>query len=423
MEALRPFISQEGSGYRVRFPDVEVEAVVREIKRAGGHYKAEVSVYHAGNSLHRSNYTLNSSTGMTALRRMLDERLPGPDYGIAWPLVVEGLAGIVIDTVREGTPEVVLGQITEDEGLRWRIDNLIIEQDANVLWADGGTGKSMFALFLATLVSEGYADTRHGLVIEPGSVLYLDYETSSTSISSRIRRIHKGLGIDGKSNIVYKRMHLPLSEDIDTIRDIVYKHDSVLLIVDSMGLAVAGELESAENVLDYFSALDLIPATSLTITHSNRAGTIFGSAFTSNRARSVWEAKQTAGGHGSDSIDFSLFHRKANDVPYQSAQSWRVEFKDDTVTYKRIDTFDTEARGELGYGQLVQKFLDEGPRTREELTGLIAELKSISSSDARGMNKLASALDHAIANHVKNSVIIDNAGVLSATTGDDTWTL
>jgi len=383
---MEPVLTREGSGYRVDWPSVGVHIIVRYIKRKLDSFKAECAVYYQGEPVHRSNPTLDSVTGMDQFRRKCQRSRPTEDYGINWDQIIEDLSGIVIDTARAGTPEAVLGDVPPDESVAWRVDNLLVE-DTTVLWANGGTGKSFFALWLSTLISEGleYVNTDHGLIVEPGNVLYLDYETTQAQIASRVRKIHNGLGIDRPSKIVYRHMELPLVQDVDTIRDIVHKRNIDYIVVDSMGLAVDGELESAAEVLEFFRSLNTIGLPSLVISHANKSGNLFGSAYTANAARSVIEASQSEGSYAKGGIDFNLFHRKANDIALQAPQSWSVKFEPDKVTYTRGDVFDTEDKDKLSYFNLVYNILKESssPKTREYLTETIAPIKDISLEKAK----------------------------------------
>jgi len=377
---MEPTITIEGSGYRVDWPSIEVQIYVRYLKRKMDSFKAECSVYYKREPVHRSNPTLDSVSGMDQFRRKCQRRKPKEDFGLDWDQIVEDLSGIVIDTARAGTPEAVLGDVPPDESVVWRLEPILIE-DCTVLWAAGGTGKSYFSLWLASLISEGmeYMNTDHGLIVEPGNVLYLDYETTQAQIASRVRRIHTGLGIDRPSRLVYRHMELPLVQDVDAIRDISHKRNIDYLVVDSMGLAVDGELESASEVLEFFRSLNTIGLPSLVISHANKSGNLFGSAYTSNSARSVWEATQTEGSYTKGGIDFNLFHRKANDIPEQAPQSWSVKFEPDRVTYTRGDVFHTDDAGRLSYAKLVFNILKESPSptTRDYLTETIAGLKKL----------------------------------------------
>ena len=418
---MEPVITIEGSGYRVDWPSVGVHIIVRYIKK---NFKAQVASYLNDVGVHRSNPVLDNDKSMEDYIKKCKREKPYEDFGVNWDRVCNDLSGIIIDTVRAGTPETVLGDVPPDESVAWRVDNLLIE-DTTVLWATGGTGKSFFALWLSTLISEGleYVNTGNGLIVEPGNVLYLDYETTQAQIASRVRKIHNGLGIDRPSKIVYRHMELPLVQDVDTIRDIVHKRNIDYIVVDSMGLAVDGELESAAEVLEFFRSLNTIGLPSLVISHANKSGNLFGSAYTANAARSVIEASQSEGSYAKGGIDFNLFHRKANDIALQAPQSWSVKFETDKVTYTRGDVFDTEDKDKLSYFNLVYNILKESssPKTREYLTETVAGIKKLSA------DKVKPLVSTAISRNMNDGFAkeTDEGIVFSKKTpgqeGDDAW--
>jgi len=395
-------ITPKGSGYIVSWPSQDVSAHVRYPSAIGPAIKAECAITHQGVPVHRSFLTLTSPSGMRDYERRLQQRRPTSDYQVDWSQIVEDLAGITVDAVRAQLPERVLGDVVNDGTFAWRVDNILVERANNVLWAEGGSGKSYFALFLATLISEGYVDTDHRLVVEPGNVLFCDYETSQQSIAERVRRLHVGLGIDRPSKIVYQPMSLPWIQDVDRIMDVIDRRNTDVLIIDSMGLA-SGKIEDSDQVQAFFRSLSYLNErfglTTLVISHANRQGTMFGSAYIQASARSLWEAKRTSGSLAEGSMDFSLFHRKANDVPLQPAQAWSVVFGQDDVRYKRIDVYETEAAGELSYTKLVERILHaDGPQNREYLDTKIAGLK-LGMTDDMAVAKVRGNVSTAITRH------------------------
>lgn len=405
---MEPVIKAQGSGYEVEWPSLHVRIQVRHIRaRMEGGFKAQVAIWFEDRPIHRSNPVLDSVSGMDQLTRRLKRRVPPEDYDIDWEQVVEDLAGIVIDEYRRGTDEVVLGDIRQPEASTWRIDNLLIAGEPTLIWADGGTGKSMFALFLAVLVSEGHMDTDYQLVVEPGRVLYLDWETSAEELSSRVKKIHAGLGITNPSGIIYRYMGQPLISEVDRVRDIVHSRDIDMIVYDSMGLAVAGELESAENVLGFFRAVRMIGGTALIVSHANKGGTLFGSAYTSNASRSVFEAQRTLGTKGA-SIVLSLFHRKANNVSTAPPQSWQMDFSaEDRIVFHRLETFDTDAQGSLSYMQLVYEILKrEGPKDKAYLDETIAVMKNTP------VDKVKPRVSTAVSKHRASGKILDHGELL-----------
>lgn len=369
-------IKQEGSGYLVEWDDLNLTCQIKDISPGGA--KAQCGWKLNGLTVTKNHPNLKSVTGMGQLATRLEKRRPKNDYGIDWEQCVEDLASIFLDAYNRGVPEVKLSDVEIDESSKWRVDNLIVQNHPNLLWADGGTGKSMFALFLGVLIQQGYTDTDHNLVVEPGNVAYLDYETDEQEIAKRSRMIHKGLGMAPESSIIYQNMTTPLVDAEDKLQDLIFDHKIEMLIVDSMGMAVKGELEQQDSVTNFFAVLRRlgnIGVTTLVISHSNRKGEIFGSAFTHHWSRFIWEAKKS--GSSPSGMDFTLFNRKANNVGMQPSQTWGVDFTDDSVVYTRGDTFMTDLKGELSYAQLVFKIIEsEGAKTAEQLKEQIASLKA-----------------------------------------------
>jgi hypothetical protein len=399
---MEPGITPKGSGYIIEWPSKDVVARVKYPSVTGPAIKAEIGLTHQGFPVHRSFLTLTSPSGMREYERRLNQRRPTSDYQVDWSQIVEDLAGITVDAIRAQLPERVLGDVVDDGTFAWRVDNVLVERANNVLWADGGSGKSYFALFLATLISEGYVDTDHRLVVEPGNVLFCDYETSEKAIAERVRKLHAGLGIARPSKIIYQPMSIPFVQDVDRIMDVIDRRSITVLIIDSMGLA-AGKIEDSDQVQAFFRSLSYLnerfSLTTLVITHANRQGTMFGSAYIQASARSLWEAKRTSGSISEGSMDFSLFHRKANDVPIQPAQAWSVVFGADSVVYKRIDVYETEAAGELSYTKLVERILHaDGPQDREYLDTKIASFK-LGATDEKTVAKIRANISTAVTRH------------------------
>ena len=416
---MEPTIEKQGSGYRVAWPSHSVEMIVRYIKPRG--FKAEVSVLLNGQAVHRSNPTLDSSSGMDGFARKLNKRRPEADYGIPWEQMVEDLSGIVIDTYRTGHPALKLSEVDLSDSIAWRIDNLLLDGEINLIWADGGTGKSMFALFLSVLAQQGWMSSEHGLIVEPSNVLYLDYETKPKEVATRARMIHAGLKLEASdvertsSKIIYNKCEHTFVEEEDYIQDLIYKNDINLVVIDSMGRAVSGEMESSESVLPFMASVERLNTTVLIISHSNKQGTLFGSAYTSNSARLVWEAKRS--GSNIQGMDFSLFCRKANNVPMQPPQSWGVDFTDNKVVYTRGDVFATDLKGELSYRDLVYRILtDEGDKTKEYLKDTIKGIKG------DPPERIDRNVDSAVSKLKSAKAINEIDGILSVTSkGDKSW--
>ena len=182
-----------------------------------------------------------------------------------WRNIVEEAAGKVLEEFRRGEPVVVMGEVEVSESLEWRVWPFMLEREATLLFGYSGLGKSMFAKILATYVQEGYMS--NGIEVEPGNVLYLDYETSPKTAARRFRLIHAGLGIASGSGVRYRHCFQPLASEISEIQKEVHASNIEMVIVDSAGPACGGEPESAGVALGYWNALRSLKVSSLTIAH------------------------------------------------------------------------------------------------------------------------------------------------------------
>ena len=369
-------IKKAGMEYEVSWPWLGLIAHVDYINERS--YRGQVAISHMGRNIHRSKLTMDDAWEIERFESRCEKMLPGSTAGFDWPTIMENLTGAVIDKIRTGDPVVILGEV-ESKPVEFRVNNILVEDEINVLWGDSGVGKSMFGLWLGTLISENYTDTSHGLTVEPGTVLYCDYEPSDTRMADRTVQIHAVLGLTSKSKMRYRSMTQSLETDYQALAKIIDQDKIDFLIIDSLGLSIDGDLSSMESTKAFFNALKALKQTSLVITHSNKAEEMYGSKFIRAYGRNIWSANQFSGSFNAGNVDFSLVHTKANDIPEQPVQSWEMKFNNDQVIYTRKDPYDTGAAGLLTYNELVYKTLsryDGEAVSREHLERFIAEAKN-----------------------------------------------
>jgi len=403
--------SRIGSGYVYvqTIAGHTVEAHITRVKDSGDRIKAEMAITVDGHGIARNSPTLTSVSGLDAWWRKLARRLPVADWGIDWEAYIEGLAGRVIDAYREGEPEVVIKDVTVPTNVRWLIEPMLLADQPNVLFGPGGSGKSMLSLWLAVLMDTGHVDTQHELTINSGRVLYLDWETDTLEIAGRVRDLQAGMGLNGhKSNIVYRRCTQSLASEADLIKNLVDRYEISMVIVDSLGLATGGGLDEAESVLNYFRALRWVGGTSLTITHTNKEGKIFGSVYTLNCGRSIWECKKS-GEEGDQRIDVGIWHRKVNLVGKQRPRAFGIRFDENAVSVVARDPMETEVVAEsLSISELAYQIVArEGPVNRDALSGRVAVYRN------EPAEKISGAVATAISRHIKAQRIVDLNGELA----------
>jgi len=403
-----PHFETKGSGYVyvVERGGRIIEARISRLEkvREGG-LKGEVSIKVDKQPLVRTSPTLTSVSGVDSFWRKLNRRMHIDDYGIDWEAYVEELAGRVIDAHRSGTPVVRLRDVVVPESVEWEVNPYILRGQNCVVYGEGGSGKSMLALLMAVLVDTGFVSSDLGISAQHGKVLILDYETDEEEFFRRTNWLHNGLGIKSASvdsNIIYRRCSHPLAAEADRIKDIVEEEGVTCLIVDSLGLATGGGLDEAESVLAYFSALRWIETSTLTLTHTNKEGRIFGSVYTLNSGRSVWEVKSETPRSGV--LDVVTFHRKSNIVGKERPRAYEMQFTDDAVTIKSKGVMQSEiAWTELSVSELVYQIIEtEGTTAKLSLPDLVAEYKE------KKVEKVTAAVATALSRHLKSGRLVED---------------
>ena len=271
---------------------------------------------------------MNLLTGAAKKRtaKVLEEKYALKD----WPGIIDKTAELVIASHRQGEPAIQLKDLPEKESLTYRIAPLLVEHQPTLLDGLGGKGKSLVSQYLACLVSEGYPVGN--LQPEPGPVLIADYETDQDTVCRNLGMIHKGLGLEERSSIFYRRMGQPLVNEIESIQAQVLEHGIRMVIVDSAGPAVGGGAEGAEGAIKYFSALRNLNTTTLTISHKakNTDNGPFGSVFWTNVARNVYRLQSES--ESEHRLHLGLFNEKSN-FRKGSPFGLCVDFEEDRITF------------------------------------------------------------------------------------------
>ena len=316
------------------------------------------------------------------------------DDGVDWYTLIEQLCTAVVRDYRKGSPEIELtGEVLKDVSFedKWVAEPLLLADQPTLIFGEGGSGKSYLAIYLAVLLGEGISSG--GIkVTEPLKVLYLDWETSQQEISERLVRVRRGLGLDlyAQRNVIYKHMSSGIREDLSEIQSIVTRRDIQVVVLDSVGAAVAGEPESASMVIAYFNAIRKLKVTSLSVDHKNREGTIFGSSYKRNYSRLMYDVKSAP---GTDlSIEMGLFHEKTNNTPYMKPMGWVLRFDNnpdtEAVTFERRDVKDTALESDMSVPDRIENALSNGPKSVQSLAEELEKSTSFISKElSKGRDK------------------------------------
>ena len=270
---------------------------------------------------------------------------------------------------------------------RYLLGGLIPEGYPTVLHGAGGSAKSMLAL------SMGLAVARKGQrgsekvkwlgrdVVEGGEVLYCDFELDATEQRRRVMQLARGERLERVPDTFryMSALGYSLREAFDATLAECIEYGVRLLILDSLGPALAGDAEAARDVIGFFQRrLEPFRAagvTVLVIDHQShlRSGqryqdkSAFGSVYKTNLARSVIQVEPMS--HEEGALTVRLRQKKHNFGPLATPFGAKLKFSEERVTLdaEELDAAHLAEEGTLNAADRIKLALENGPAYPEEL--------------------------------------------------------
>lgn len=356
-------VVEDASGIHVSCPGESlcVDATRIEV-RIGGlvvselHFVAPETKTRPAVSLHQARVNLLSTNERTYLLRALESRRRDID----WQFILSRVYDEVIGRARRGGDGATIGIGPAPEPLVDLLSPFLPEGEPSVFFGQPESGKSYLSLLMALALQLPWPDNpfRWGAPSTKHiNCLYLDYESTQKRIDTRLRRLARGHFGDVQVPLEYLPGVLPLCDDVDRVLATVIEKNIGLIVIDSLGGAAGGELNTPESALRFFGAVRRLGVTTAIIAHTskdtmNKDKTIFGSQFFTAYARSVWECIRTDTGLVPNMVETAIINRKLNDGPRREALGLRFRFDgegDDSVTWAEpsnvIDQPDVIAKG------------------------------------------------------------------------------
>ena len=367
-----PKVTKAGAGYILTWSDEPIVIALDRIRESSDFVvSAELTIKTTApgvpSHLHQARFNLTSTQARSSLAKHLTEQ-----YGeIAhWPTVLEQMAALVLAALREGEPAESVADIPEPEGIQYRIRPILLERQPTLLYGEGGAAKSLLAQYLSLMVALPVLDG--GYDVEPGAVLYLDYETDRGDFRRRLGALSAGMGYTLPQGIHYRRCYQPLATEVSEIQKIVAERDVQFVVIDSAGLACGGKPQDESMVIPFFGALRQIGVTTFTIAHVAKNAhekTPFGSVYWINMPRSVYEVKKAQNEEQSETV-IGLWHRKVNIGRPQKPFGFRFSFSEspESIKVERARVSDSpELSSQLSLMTRILDSLSRGPKTVEQL--------------------------------------------------------
>lgn len=327
---------------------------------------------------------LRSPRGKADVAKALAQR----DDSFPWADAIEAVATIGLREWRRGGPIVSLSSIDAPKTVSYLVDRLFPENETTIVFGDGESGKSLFAMFCSFIVATGNSLPRGMGAMKKGNVLYLDYESDATEHARRLKRISAGFDMDPPENIFYRECHRPIEEDASMLAREVVEKEIKFIVIDSLAPACGDDPSASGVAIATMNSLRLLGATRLAIGHVNRVDrdkpqanqTTFGSIFWRNAARAMWQLTRDQDAPVGIA-PFALHNRKNNNAPRDKWPSgFCYTFTEDAIT---IDAYSVQAEGVLAEGATTNARIRQALKDGAVNTNDLAEKLDLDASTIR----------------------------------------
>ena len=270
---------------------------------------------------------LASLTTRKTLCNKLEETL---SLNGGWNTIIETVCEVSIKKRWEGDPIVPIGQLPKRVETHYLLWPLIREGSLTILYGPGGAGKSYLSLYIAFLIQYDLSCGTTITASKPKNCLYLDWESNSEDLNERLRALAKGHSYSDVA-LHYRRSHIPLVQDINTIQQIVVDNDIGFIIVDSKSASIGGKINEADATQELYNAVRSLNCTVLVVDHVAKQDSIgpIGSVVNTNQARDMWEIIPNEISTSPKTIRVGLHHKKTNTGMKHDPIGLEISFEDD----------------------------------------------------------------------------------------------
>jgi hypothetical protein len=384
----------EDNGLLVSIPTNEGIArfVFREIEQSSNHdIDTLLSVeFHIPGSAPKP-FTARVNIISLTTRSTFARELQALGKGIEWRLLMNTACETAIKYLAERDTSIDLSTIP-DAQTQTLFYPFLYKGTANLLFGDGGTGKTYMGLRMALSLVFGIEFLGYKPQ-EQTNVLFIDYEDTEQTASFRISQLCQKMGLDAEQ--AKKRVRYfnpggkPLYTVIPALKKVIREHDIGFALVDSVASACGNEPERAESAVKYYNALHVLGVTSLSIAHiaKSTAGQggnqdyAFGSIFWHNLARNTWNVQgeeetaqdELASIAGDSAKQLGLFHRKCNNGKRHRPIPLRVVYSPDGVRFESGNLGFWESK--LPVGDRILRLLRSQNLTRTEIDTALDDIE------------------------------------------------
>lgn len=325
--------------------------------------------------LHQGKFSVEAPLTRTQVANKLTSRTgPGWHDDTDFTGILEEVCYLALKRWREGEPLIDLRTAERKQRSRWLLEPYVEYGGPTVIFAKGGSGKSLFGL--ATCISLASGAPVVGIpVIEPVACLYLDWETDEATHMERLDALVKGHEVVLEKAIYYRRMIGSLSESAESLRREIALKEIGYIVGDSLGSARGGDPVKAEPTIKTFVAARSLGKPIMFLDHMSKGGIEgdsdmpYGSVYTENMARRTYKMAGVDV-EGKPEKVVSITNEKVNNGRPVPKHAYRLSFTNDNednlveATIYRVDMLNVpELSDKLSQVQRIELALREAGRT------------------------------------------------------------
>ena len=261
------------------------------------------------------------------------------------------------------------------------IERVIPQGFPALIYGEGDSAKSLLAVSAALGVARG-AEEWMGFDIEQhGPTILMDFELDLQEQARRAYQLAEGIGLDRPPADFYylSGADYPPGAVLDHTLQLAKDMGAVLVVLDSLGFALEGNMEASRDVLRFIRRHVLpFKATGITLLIVDHQAKLqggetyhqkspFGSVYKSNACRSVMQVGVEDQREGELTVRFR--HKKSNFGskfdPFEAQllfEATRVE-----IRHRALSAEEAATEGSLNTKQKIRRLLSESPMFPDEL--------------------------------------------------------
>lgn len=340
----KPEISETVGGYRFVWKHDELEIVVSRVKvHTSGRVTGELVIRTTKEGYNpilypASEYNFSAPNTRKSTARDLADKYP--DW--RWDDIIAQLGHYMLERARAGEPMRRLSTTDEAREPTYLLEPILFQGLPTIIFGAKAVCKSTLGTVIYATLTIPWHDNPLGLTVSnrPVSGVYLDWEVNEDVAHWNARKLKQGMNLPD-FDLFYRRMALPLHQDIEAVSRYMEDIAAEFVIIDSLGPAVGGDLMKPAEALQFNQALRQLNCSALIIGQTAKdpkakVKSTFGSTYFEYYARNIFEVRKVES-EGDSRVDVALFNTYCNIARRQPPMGFNLNFNGTGITIERED--------------------------------------------------------------------------------------